>query len=72
MLGCEQPQKANSAGAPEEDENYELEVYDLNQVWKVDAQTNELVPIEEYFPFSNTKIAESNAQTIWLHFENDS
>lgn len=49
MLGCEQPQKANSAGAPEEDENYELEVNDLNQVWKVDAQTNELVPIEEYW-----------------------
>merc|ERR1712223_1381050 len=49
MLGCEQPQKANSAGAPEEDENYELEVNDLDQVWKVDAQTNELVPIEEYW-----------------------
>merc|ERR1719510_1110048 len=49
MLGCDQPQNANSAGAPEEDENYELEVNDLNQVWKVDAQTNELVPIEEYW-----------------------
>ena len=49
MLGCEQPQKANSAGAPDEDENYELEVNDLNQIWRVDAQTNELVPIEEYW-----------------------
>merc|ERR1719510_294054 len=49
MLGFDQPQNANSAGAPEEDENYELEVNDMNQVWRVDAQTNELVPIEEYW-----------------------
>ena len=49
LLGCDAPQDAKSAGPPDEDETFEIEVNDSNLVWVVNDQTYELVPIEEYW-----------------------
>ena len=50
LLGSERLLKApNTAGPPEEDENFELEINDQNLVWDVNDQTNELIPIEEFW-----------------------
>ena len=49
LLGCSSSQKPEKAGPPDEDENFELEVNDTNLVWNVNDETNELVPIEEYW-----------------------
>lgn len=49
MLGSSRPLKAEKAGPPDEDENYEVEVNDRNLVWSVNPETSELIPIEEYW-----------------------
>ena len=36
----------NGAGPPEEDDEYVMEINELNLVWKVDSQNCELVPLE--------------------------
>jgi supervillin len=41
--------QANPPGPPEEDEDYEQSINDLNLVWAVDLKTNELVPDESFW-----------------------
>ena len=46
LLGCENNLKVNAAGPPEEDDDYSLEINDLNLIWKVDHDKCELSPVE--------------------------
>jgi supervillin len=41
--------QANPPGPPEEDEDYEVLINDLNLVWSVDLKTNELIPDESFW-----------------------
>ena len=36
----------NDAGPPEEDDDYAIEINELNLVWRVDAQNCELIPVQ--------------------------
>ncbi len=49
MLGSDQPLKAKPAGPPEEDEEYEASINDMNLVWEVNDKTSELVPVEKFW-----------------------
>ena len=70
LLGCDQPlEQVKPAGPPDEDENYELEINDTNLVWFVNDQTNELVPIEEYWgqPMKHD-VLENDNRVLVFHF----
>ena len=41
--------QVNPPGPPEEDEDYEISINDLNLVWSVDLRTNELIPDEGFW-----------------------
>merc|ERR1719510_1212638 len=70
LLGCDQPlEQVKPAGPPDEDENYELEINDTNLVWFVNDQTNEFVPIEEYWgqPMKHD-VLENDNRVLVFHF----
>lgn len=41
--------QVNPPGPPEEDEEYEISINELNLVWSVDLKTNELIPDESFW-----------------------
>jgi supervillin len=72
MLGCSSPQKATQAGPPEEDENFEVDINDLNLVWYVNPETNELVPVEDFWghPMKH-EVLEDDRQVLVFDFGNE-
>ncbi len=49
IFNCFISQKVNPPGPPEEDEEYEISINDLNLVWSVDLKTNELIPDDSFW-----------------------
>ncbi len=42
-------QQVASPGPPDEDEDYEVSINDLNMVWSVESRSNRLIPVDSFW-----------------------